>query len=211
MHAKVNHLVALWNRQGGAAPEGILDSLGSIRATCQSKGYAHLVPRIYYLEALDAYHRYEASRCSDQEFRAMLQATRYSALYYGYGEYLLLCDNLSLLHSMSVGQEAAEVTRQAEQLVRDLERAGLTFIAGKYLCYNTVVVLSNALHAVYTYSDEATAWRISERVRFSPLLCPTQSERERLLEITFRGGLLCEEHDSAAVAKTAQGYFTILA
>jgi hypothetical protein len=211
LHAEINEAVAQWALQGPVAPAGIIGFLESARAVSERNGFGHLVPRIDYLKALDAYHRLERGNGAVNEVHELISATKRSALRYGYGEYNWLAENLRLLQQIDMAPDSAVVENTANHLIAGLMRDGLTFIAEDFLCYQNVVVLSNALRALYSFTDEVNAWKASEQVNFSPLICLTKEDREQRLRAVFAGDLLCQQYDPRAVSLNRQGYFTILA
>jgi hypothetical protein len=210
LHAQINEAAALWARHGAVAPEGILETLDAVRSTSERSGFGHLVPRIDYLKALNAYHRLESVDGDEREVTELIVKTQRSALRYGYSEYNWLAENLRLLYEIDRGADALVVENMAHRLVEELARDGLTFIAEDYLCYQNVIVLSNVLRALYTFTDEAKAWSAAEKVCFSPLMCSTREERERRLRDIFAGRLACRNYDPRTISVNRQGYFTIL-
>lgn len=209
LHAQVNEAAARWTLHGSVAPGETLETLDTVRVISERNSFGHLVPRVDYLKALDAYHRLEGGG-DVREFGELVVKTQRSALRYGYCEYNWLAENLLLLREIDRGGDASRVEKMANRLVDDLARDGLTFVADDYLCYQNVVVLSNALRALYTFTDETKAWASAEKVCFSPLVCSTKEERERRLRAVFTGGLICRRYDPRAVSVTRQGYFTVL-
>ena len=210
LHAQVNEAAARWALHGPVAPDETIEILDAVRLISERNSFGHLVPRVDYLKALDAYHRLERDDGDVREFGELVTKTQRSAFRYGYCEYNWLAENLRLLREIDQGGDALSVERIANRLVDDLARDGLTFVAEDYLCYQNIVVLSNALRALYTFTDEAKAWAATEKVCFSPLMCSTKEERERRLRAVFVGGLICRRYDPRAVSVTRQGYFTIL-
>lgn len=210
LHAEINYFVASWAKRGTATPQGSFEVADRVHSISEEKSYGHLVPRIDYLRAVNGYFRFERNECSWGEVEAMISKTRRSAMRYGYGEYAWLSDNLDLIGSVARGAVPGEIVEQAVWLIDRLARDGLNFIAEDYLCYQNIVALSNALRALYQFSDEARAWRESEKVLFSPLMCVTKEDRATRLSDVFDGSLLCRKYDSAAVCTSQLGYFIVL-
>jgi len=210
LHAFVNEAVAQWTLEGDVAPASIMTTLANIRATSERRGYGHLVPRLDYLTAVDAYRRHVRGKNSADDVMARISAVRRSAFRYGYGDYVWLADNLQLLSLISRGAAASDIVSLAAKLIDDLARDGLAFIGGEYLCFQNVIVLSNALRALYMFGDEQCAWQAGEKVQFSPLICSKAEDCEQRLQFVFDGGMLARRYDPAAVMADRDGYLTIL-
>jgi len=210
LHADVNEAVAQWSIESDVAPPAIVKTLEAAQTTSRRRGYGHLVPRLDYLLALDSYRRHLRGQCTAEEVTTRITAVHRSALRFGYGEYVWLADNLRLLTAIHWSAPAPEIVNKATRLIDDLARDGLAFIAGEYLCFQNVVVLSNALRALYIFGDEQRAWLVSEKVQFSPLICSGADDREQRIQAVFDGGLLARRYDPAAVMTDRAGYFTIL-
>jgi hypothetical protein len=210
LHAEVNEQVANWSRSGPIPPDGTVEFLNEARQVSERYGYGHLIPRLDYLRAVDAYIRLDQGEARPAELLTLVDLTRHSAFRYGYSEYIWLSDNLRLLYSISASTEQGAIELLVKRMLDSLNRNGLTFIAGNYLCCQNVVVLSNALRALYVVTDDETALRSAEQVTFSPLACSTRAERDRRLRAVFDGALLCPAYDAKAVIRDRLGYFTIL-
>jgi len=210
LHSLVNEAVAQWAMEGDAASPSTLAMFADSRNTSERRGYGHLVPRLDYLLAVDAYRRYQRGETGAKEVQAKIHVVQRSARRYGYGEYTWLAQNLQLLTAIQRGASVSEIVDLATRLIDDLARDGLAFIGGDFLCFQNIIVLSNALRALYMFGDEQTAWRASAKIQFSPLICSTTGERDKRLQSVFDGQLLVQRYDPAAVRADRSGYFTIL-
>jgi len=210
MHAVVNDAVAQWSLRDALPSDEMRQTLEDTRAICARNGYGHLVPRLDYLAAVDTYRQHIQGRIDSSTVGIRISNALRSAHRYGYGEYSWLADNLRLLCAIQSNAQASEIVRRAERSISDLARDGLTFIGGEYLCFQNVVVLSNALRALYKFGNEDVAWRAAEMVQFSPLICSTAADREQRIQRAFDGGLLTIHHDPAAILPDPDGFFTIL-
>jgi hypothetical protein len=210
MHALVNDTVAQWSLRDALPSDEMRQMLKDTRAVCARNGYGHLVPRIDYLAAVDTYRQHVQGYTDSSTVGMRISNVMRSAHRYGYGEYSWLADNLRLLCAILSNSPAPEIVRRAERAISDLARDGLTFVGGEYLCFQNVVVLSNALRALHKFGNEDVAWHAAEMVQFSPLICSGASDREQRIQRAFDGGLLITHHDPAAILPDPNGYFTIL-
>lgn len=210
MHAIVNDTVAQWSLRSAIATDEMTHALDDARTICARHGYGHLVPRLDYLAAVDSYRRHVLGHVDSAEVATRIARVLRSSHRYGYGEYSWVADNVRLLCSIHNDASAVDIIRRAERAIRDLARDGLTFIGGEYLCFQNVVVLSNALRALYQFGNEDVAWRAAELVQFSPLICSTAVDREQRIQRVFDGELLTTRQDPAAALPDPDGYFTIL-
>ncbi len=210
LHAIVNEEVATWSAQSDIASAATVARLEEVRTTSLRRGYGHLVPRIDYLFAVDAYRRHVASMGTSTEITERIMRVYRSAQRFGYGEYIWLADNLRLLAAILRGEDAAEITILATTIIDHLVRDGLAFVGGDYLCFQNVVVLSNAARALATYIGEEAALAAVRLVHFSPLVVATPNDRERRLASVFEGDMLVKYYDPTAIRRDRDGYFTIL-
>lgn len=210
LHAELNEAVARWTLHGAVAPDSSREVLERVGATSRENGFGHLIPRVEYLLAVDAYHAGHAGRGPASLVLNAIRKAHTSALQYGYGEYTWLSQALRLLLMIDSGSDPASIVRLAVELIDDLRVNALTFVADDYLCYQNVVVLSNALHAIYEFADDTAAWRHAKKISFSPLMLLSQAERDARLRDVFLGSLLCKNYDTRSLIKTDCGYLTVL-
>jgi hypothetical protein len=209
LHAELNELVAQWTLHGARIPDAARQDLERLAVTCRESGFGHLIPRLEYLAAVDAYHGATAEISQAVVLDCILRAQT-SAVQYGYGEYVWLCRSLRLLLMIDRGSEPAAIVRLAVQIIDELRADALSFVADDYLCYQNTVVLSNALHAIHDFADDEFAWAQARKISFSPLMFVDEGARDTRLREVFFGALLCQKCDPRAVSKTERGYFTIL-
>jgi len=210
LHARVNRIAAEWTQNGRPRSPAELEELSELAIASRRLAFGHLVPRLDYLLAVDAFLRWRDAKIPGTEADTLISAGAASARQYGYEDYVWLLGSLELLKLVESGAPDESVVARATALIDHLHDLGMTFIAGEELCFQNTVVLSNALRALHRHGDQESAWRAARRISFSPLFLPRPADRTRRIEAAFAGRLLNHTYDPRALMMNDDGYAIIL-
>jgi hypothetical protein len=210
LHARVNRIVANWARSGWRRSPAELEELSHIASASRRQAFGHLVPRLDYLFAVDAFLRWRSESLPGEEVDRLLTAGVGSARQYGYEDYVWLLGSLELLKLAESHAHDGLITAKAIGLIDHLQSLGMAFIAGEELCFQNTVALSNALRALHRHGDQENAWRAAAKISFSPLFLPRAADRVRRIEAAFAGQMLNHNYDPRALIRNDEGYAVIL-
>lgn len=210
LHARINCITSEWSQRGADCPPAQVEEMSRMAATCRRLAFGHLVPRLDYLLAVDAFLRWRGGRASVESVDELLRTGLSSARQYGYEDYSWLLASLELLKLVEVGAGDMPIVAKAHSIIEHLHGLGLTFVAGDELCFQNTVVLSNALRALHRHDDQEGAWRAAARISFSPLFLPRPADRARRIEAAFAGQMLNHNYDPRALICSTDGYAIIL-
>jgi hypothetical protein len=207
IHAEINLMISNWSMdQSFDFP---IDTLASFRIEAIACGYGHLIPRIDYLMCFHRLRTEQASKNVSGQLNQMLKTVISSARSYGYGEYRWLAENMRLLDLISRRATHEKIKATAISIVAMINADGLTFIGGEHLCYQSPVVLSNAIRAIYVLEGAESATRAANAITFSPLLIGGGRARDEVLADVFDGDILTPRYDKRALWQNPQGYWII--